>query len=214
MVRIVAEQPYGGRLCGEAVRLGHDLARRQQTTGSMAALMSLAHGGRNGTLGPAPDYSAMSYRACASDVSHGEQKLGAKVVKQRGASMAAAAGACGRPHGMLSVIGLGDEALEALCGAGRARQPPGTVCQVANHLFPTGRVVSGHKDALAEARARLAPRKPAGRARHAWHRACQPWMHATGPCPKACVAPGRAGARVKACPALAGGLVQRREARH
>jgi [acyl-carrier-protein] S-malonyltransferase len=116
----------------------------------------------------------MSYKACAFYVTLTDQKLGGKVVKQRGASMAVAAGAGARPHGMLSVIGLGDEALEALCGAARARLPPGTVCQVANLLFPTGRVVSGHQDALAEARARLAPRGPPGRVRHVWHRACQP----------------------------------------
>ena len=64
----------------------------------------------------------------------------------------AAASAAGRPHGMLSVIGLGDDALEPLCAAAVARAPPDTVCQIANLLFPTGRVVSGHKDALAEVR--------------------------------------------------------------
>lgn len=72
------------------------------------------------------------------------------MVKARGASMAAVASAGGRPHGMLSVIGLADEPLDAICAAARARLPPGTVCQVANMLFPTGRVVSGHKDALVE----------------------------------------------------------------
>lgn len=64
----------------------------------------------------------------------------------------AAASAAGRPHGMLSVIGLGDDALEPLCAAAVARAPPDTVCQIANLLFPTGRVVSGHKDSLAEVR--------------------------------------------------------------
>lgn len=64
----------------------------------------------------------------------------------------AAASAAGRPHGMLSVIGLGDDVLEPLCAAAVARGLPDTVCQIANLLFPTGRVVSGHKDALAEVR--------------------------------------------------------------
>ncbi|KAK9843971.1 hypothetical protein WJX81_000807 [Elliptochloris bilobata] len=74
------------------------------------------------------------------------------VVKVRGAAMAAAS-ATGRAHGMLTVIGLGDDVLEPLCVAALARTPQGTVCQVANLLFPTGRVVSGHKDALAEVQA-------------------------------------------------------------
>jgi [acyl-carrier-protein] S-malonyltransferase len=59
----------------------------------------------------------------------------------------AAAAAAGRPHGMLSVVGLSDDALEGLCAAARSRCP-GSVCQLANYLFPTGRVVSGHLDAL------------------------------------------------------------------
>jgi len=60
----------------------------------------------------------------------------------------AAAAAAGRPHGMLSVVGLSDAALEGLCAAARSRCP-GSVCQLANFLFPTGRVVSGNLDALA-----------------------------------------------------------------
>jgi len=73
-----------------------------------------------------------------------------RVVKVRAESMAAAA-AAGDPHGMLSVIGLGDEALEALCGRVRGELGDGTVCQVANRLFPQGRVVSGHRRALDQA---------------------------------------------------------------
>ena len=73
------------------------------------------------------------------------------MVKQRGESMAAAA-KTGKPHGMLSVIGLDDAALEPICERARAKAGGDAVCRVANYLFPTGRVVSGHKDALAEAR--------------------------------------------------------------
>ncbi len=45
-----------------------------------------------------------------------------------------------RPHGMLSVVGLGDADLdrivEAAEAAAAAGGPPGTVCRVANYLFP------------------------------------------------------------------------------
>lgn len=76
-----------------------------------------------------------------------------RVVKARAEAMAAVAqaGPHGR-HGMLSVVGLEDAKLEALCSAARAAGPPGTVCAVANYLFPQGRVVSGDKAALEEAR--------------------------------------------------------------
>ncbi len=75
------------------------------------------------------------------------------MVKQRGESMAAAAKA-GKPHGMLSVIGLDDGVLEGLCEQARAKiGGADTVCRLANYLFPTGRVVSGHKAALAVVRA-------------------------------------------------------------
>ncbi|GAB4817244.1 hypothetical protein N2152v2_004290 [Parachlorella kessleri] len=74
---------------------------------------------------------------------------GLKVVKVRAESMAAAAG-MGRPHGMLSVVGLNDADLEAICKEVRAKMPE-AVCQLANFLFPQGRVISGHKDALEEA---------------------------------------------------------------
>ena len=70
-----------------------------------------------------------------------------QVVKARAAGMAAAA-ATGRPHGMLSVLGLEDVKLQELCSAARANCEAGTVCQIANMLFPSGRVVSGHKVAL------------------------------------------------------------------
>ena len=67
----------------------------------------------------------------------------------RGENMAAAAQQ-GRPHGMLSIIGLEDAKLEGICAEARGKLGPGSVCQVANFLFPAGRVVSGHKDALEE----------------------------------------------------------------
>lgn len=82
-----------------------------------------------------------------------------QVVKRRGESMAAAA-KIGKAHGMLSVIGLDDEAMEDVCSKARAAAGADAVCQIANYLFPTGRVVSGHKSALDEARSRSRPRKP------------------------------------------------------
>jgi [acyl-carrier-protein] S-malonyltransferase len=70
------------------------------------------------------------------------------VVKVRAEGMAAAA-AAGDPHGMLSVVGLGDAEIESVCKTVRDKMP-GKTCQVANLLFPQGRVVSGHHDALDE----------------------------------------------------------------
>ncbi|XRB13140.1 malonyl-CoA-acyl carrier protein transacylase [Pseudoscourfieldia marina] len=70
-----------------------------------------------------------------------------RVVKVRAESMAEAAKA-GDPHGMLSVVGLADADLEAICSDVRNSSPAGRVCQLANFLFPQGRVVSGHKTCL------------------------------------------------------------------
>merc|ERR1712164_45736 len=72
-----------------------------------------------------------------------------KVVKVRGESMAAAAKA-GDPHGMLSIVGLADADVEEVCAKARDAVP-GSVCQMANYLFPKGRVVSGTITALDEA---------------------------------------------------------------
>ena len=72
-----------------------------------------------------------------------------QAVKVRGESMAAAA-KLGKSHGMLSVIGLEDVVLDDICAKVRLKLETGIVCQTANYLFPTGRVVSGHKDALNE----------------------------------------------------------------
>ena len=74
---------------------------------------------------------------------------GLKVVKVRAESMSAAA-KTGRPHGMLSVVGLSDGDVESICQEARQKHPD-CVCQVANYLFPQGRVISGHKVALEEA---------------------------------------------------------------
>lgn len=73
---------------------------------------------------------------------------GISVVKVRAESMAEAA-KMGDPHGMLSVVGLGDADLEEICKDVRSKMPD-KVCQIANYLFPQGRVVSGHKVALEE----------------------------------------------------------------
>jgi [acyl-carrier-protein] S-malonyltransferase len=62
----------------------------------------------------------------------------------------AGAAKAGKPHGMLSIIGLDDATLSGICDKARAKIGADTVCEIANYLFPTGRVVSGHKDALAE----------------------------------------------------------------
>lgn len=64
-----------------------------------------------------------------------------QVVKARGEAMAdaARAGAGIRAHGMLSVVGLPDATIEAIAAEAVAAGAPGTVCQLANYLFPTVR---------------------------------------------------------------------------
>ncbi|KAI7846366.1 hypothetical protein COHA_000078 [Chlorella ohadii] len=99
------------------------------------------------------EYSALVFGGALSfeDGLKASKRLGRwllAVVKVRAESMAAAAQQ-GKPHGMLSVVGLSDADLEAICASVRAATP-GAVCQLANFLFPQGRVVSGHKDALEE----------------------------------------------------------------
>ena len=85
----------------------------------------------------------------AACISRDSMAPNAQVVKRRGESMAAAA-KLGKPHGMLSIIGLSDAVLEEVCQKARVKIGGDTVCRIANYLFPTGRVASGHKDALAE----------------------------------------------------------------
>ena len=76
-----------------------------------------------------------------------------QAVKVRGESMAAAA-KMGKAHGMLSIIGLEDRVLDSICAKVRLKLGGEVVCQTANYLFPTGRVVSGHKEALSEVQVR------------------------------------------------------------
>jgi len=73
---------------------------------------------------------------------------GLKVVKVRAESMAAAAKV--GDHGMLSVVGLKDDVLDKCVADAKRALGDGVVCEVANKLFPTGRVVSGDKSALEE----------------------------------------------------------------
>ena len=73
---------------------------------------------------------------------------GLKVVKVRAESMAAAAKV--GDHGMLSVVGLKDDVLDRCVADAKRALGDGVVCEVANKLFPTGRVVSGDKSALEE----------------------------------------------------------------
>ena len=73
---------------------------------------------------------------------------GLRVVKVRAESMAAAAKV--GDHGMLSVVGLKDDALEECVVDAKKACGDGVVCEIANKLFPTGRVVSGDKRALDE----------------------------------------------------------------
>ncbi|KIZ07315.1 (acyl-carrier-protein) S-malonyltransferase [Monoraphidium neglectum] len=86
--------------------------------------------------------------ACGAAAGLSLGEYAALVVKIRAESMAAAGRAGSRPHGMLSVVGLPDGELEGICREAAEKLGPGTVCVVANYLFPTGRVVSGHLDAL------------------------------------------------------------------
>jgi len=85
-----------------------------------------------------------------------------KVVKVRGESMAEAA-ATGDPHGMLSIVGLSDKDVKDICEQTVqhfSKSGQTVVCQMANYLFPQGRVVSGHNKAL-EHLAKLATSKGA-----------------------------------------------------
>lgn len=72
---------------------------------------------------------------------------GLRIVKIRAESMAEAA-RMGEAHGMLSIVGLTDADIKAICADVRAAQGGGCVCELANYLFPQGRVVSGHIAAL------------------------------------------------------------------
>ena len=74
---------------------------------------------------------------------------GLKVVKIRAEAMKAAA-AVG-DHGMLSVVGLDDDALRKCVAEAKVNvAKTDCVCEIANYLFPTGRVVSGDIECLNE----------------------------------------------------------------
>eukprot|EP01025_Chloroclados_australasicus_P047430 TRINITY_DN5308_c1_g1_i2.p2 TRINITY_DN5308_c1_g1~~TRINITY_DN5308_c1_g1_i2.p2 ORF type:complete len:531 (+),score=73.37 TRINITY_DN5308_c1_g1_i2:121-1713(+) len=75
---------------------------------------------------------------------------GLKVVKVRAESMSAAAKE-GKPHGMLSIVGLSDQQVQSICDQVKQKMGEDTVCQIANYLFPQGRVISGHIEALEQA---------------------------------------------------------------
>jgi [acyl-carrier-protein] S-malonyltransferase len=63
-----------------------------------------------------------------------------KVVKVRATAMNAATES-GPKGGMVTITGMEDAKLEALCAEAKAKFPD-SVCQVANYLFPGGRVVA------------------------------------------------------------------------
>jgi [acyl-carrier-protein] S-malonyltransferase len=50
----------------------------------------------------------------------------------------AAAAAAGRPHGMLSIVGLTDDDIQQLCREVlyQLQERKDTICQLANFLFP------------------------------------------------------------------------------
>lgn len=61
-----------------------------------------------------------------------------KVVKVRAENMARCAKE-GKPHGMLSVVGLDDDKLKKIVEDVRRERGKDAVCQLANFLFPTVR---------------------------------------------------------------------------
>lgn len=83
---------------------------------------------------------------------------GLRVVRERGLAMQEAADA--QPSGMVSILGLEDEQVAALCEQARI---PGEVLQIANLLCPGNVAISGHAASCARA-AELAPSLGAMRA--------------------------------------------------
>ena len=51
----------------------------------------------------------------------------------------------GEAHGMLSIVGLPDEDIQGMCKEALAHAPAGSICQLANFLFP--QVRNGHPSA-------------------------------------------------------------------
>lgn len=74
-----------------------------------------------------------------------EFEAGLRVVQQRGEAMQAAADAT--PSGMVSILGLERDAVEALCEKARG----GETLQIANFLCPGNLAISGHKAACQRA---------------------------------------------------------------
>lgn len=72
-------------------------------------------------------------------------EVGLRVVQQRGEAMQAAADAT--PSGMVSILGLERDAVEALCETARS----GEILQIANFLCPGNLAISGHKAACQRA---------------------------------------------------------------
>eukprot|EP00210_Caulerpa_lentillifera_P007207 g6896.t1 len=74
---------------------------------------------------------------------------GLKVNNNKAESMAEAAKS-GKPHGMLSIVGLPDSEVLEICTEVTNGDKKNTnfICQPANYLFPQGRVLSGHLEAL------------------------------------------------------------------
>jgi [acyl-carrier-protein] S-malonyltransferase len=88
------------------------------------------------------EYTAMTFAGVM------DFETGLSVVRQRGEAMQDAADAT--PSGMVSVLGLDVEKLQALCD--EARQP-GEVLQIANHLCPGNIAISGSNTACERAAA-------------------------------------------------------------
>jgi [acyl-carrier-protein] S-malonyltransferase len=108
---------------------------------SLAALEKLRHDEPQlvASVGAAAGLSLGEYTALVlADVLDFEDAL--RVVQCRGEAMQAASDA--EPSGMVSVLGLEEEQVKALCDA--ARQP-GEILQIANYLCPGNLVCSGHR---------------------------------------------------------------------
>jgi [acyl-carrier-protein] S-malonyltransferase len=82
------------------------------------------------------EYTALVFAGCMSF------EDGLRVVQERGRAMQDAADAV--PSGMVSILGLDAEKIEAACDEARGK---GEVLQIANYLCPGNIVVSGHKGA-------------------------------------------------------------------
>jgi len=89
------------------------------------------------------EYTAL----CAAGVMSFEDGL--RLVKVRGEAMQAAA-TTGKRQLMLSVVGLEEEKVKALCDEARAKEGSSAVCGISNYLFPKGYSVGGTEVAIKE----------------------------------------------------------------